>query len=87
MYQSGCENDVAAPVSYGPYSQMALTWNSAPIAVITPATRNSRPVDFMANPGHTRTPMTLRSVRPGPGELGVLLAPHERQVDARAGRR
>ena len=66
MYQSGWENDVAAPVSYGPYSQMALTWNSAPIAVITPATRNSSPVDLMANPGHTRTPMTLRSVRPGP---------------------
>ena len=29
----------------------------------------------MANTGQTRTPMTLRSVRPGPGELGVLLAP------------
>ncbi len=66
MYQSGWENDVAEPVSYGPYSQMALTWNSAPITVITPATRNSSPVDLMANPGHTRTPMTLRSVRPGP---------------------
>ena len=66
MYQSGCEYDVAAAVLYGPYSQIALTWNSAPIAVITPAVRNSRPVDFMANVGHTRTPTTLRSVRPGP---------------------
>jgi hypothetical protein len=66
MYQSGCEYDVAAPVSYGPYSHTALTWNRAPMAVITPAVRNSRPIDLIANPGHTRTPITLRSVRFGP---------------------
>ena len=40
--------------------------NRAPIAAITPATMKSSPIDFIANAGHTRSPTTLLSVRPGP---------------------
>ena len=50
------------------------------MAATTPATISSSPVDFIANDGHTRSPTTLCSVRPGPLELGVLLTPHEGEV-------
>jgi hypothetical protein len=46
---------------------MALTVTSAPRAAITPATMKNSPMLFMAKAGHTRSPTTLRSVRPGPG--------------------
>ena len=66
-YQSGCEPALTTAGSYGPYSQIGLICANPPRNARTANTSMKKPVVLAPNTGKTRSPTTLLSVRPGPG--------------------
>ncbi len=67
MYQSGWDADDTCAGLYGPQSQIGLICTSPARAAMAPKTTKNSPPDLAANVGNMRTPTTLCSVRPAPG--------------------
>ncbi len=66
-YQSGCEPAEMCAGLYGPKFQIGLIWKIPPMMAMTPTVTAKNAPPLAANAGRIRTPTTLPSVRPAPG--------------------